>query len=43
MTGMEQFIIDNLLIILYIPIAILFVAFAADLIKERKERKDRNE
>ena len=40
MTGTEQFIIDNLLIILYIPIAILFVAFAADLIKERKDRNE---
>ena len=40
MTGTEQFIIDNLLVILYIPIAILFVAFAADFIKERKDRNE---
>jgi hypothetical protein len=40
MTGTEQFIIDNMLVILYIPIAILFVAFAAAIIKERKDKNE---
>ena len=40
MTGTEQLIIDNLFIILYIPIAILFVAFTAAIIKERKDKNE---
>jgi len=38
MTGTEQFIIDNLFVILYIPIAILFVAFTAAIIKQKKDK-----
>jgi len=38
MSGIEQFIIDNLFVILYIPIAILFVAFTAAIIKQKKDK-----
>jgi len=40
MSGIEQFIIDNLFVILYIPIAILFVAFTAAIIRDKKEKDE---
>ena len=43
MTGTEQFIVDNLLVILNIPIVILFVAFSAAIIREKREKKDKDE